>query len=451
VNNTRKYLAWLLLWNLVSMGANLLSGQTLPNSEIRGVAHPDTVEQNVAHQDAEEQNVAPLTSGETDSAKAETAAPGSTQPPNFLSRYTERVLVRFDKSPLFITILYVVILYSIVTLITLLILILLNRGKMQREKKLKEYLSEEYQQKLMDYLFEEEKLDQAYKDMERIASNKFNRQILINQMIDLSINLKGEIKDVIKNLYLLLGLKEDSLSKAYSRKWHENVKGFRELAFMNIREANEKIIESLNSNNEILRMEAQIALVSLSDDNPYHFLHLMEKPLAVWEQITLHELLIQQNLKVPAFKQWFKSGNLSIVVFALEMVSWFKQKSAGKDVVRLFDHEDEEVRRSAFRVCGDIGLKGALPALKKVYDNESTRNKLEILNTFARIPDEKQLNFLKSVLDREEDVQLQILATKAMENTDEPGISMLIKLMKSKSEYKNYQIIIRHVLDGRIY
>jgi hypothetical protein len=51
----------------------------------------------------------------------------------------------------------------------------------------------------------------------------------------------------------------------------------------------------------------------------------------------------------------------------------------------------------------------------------------------------------------EEDVQLQIQATKAMENTDEPGISMLIKLMKSKTEYKNYQIIIRHVLDGRIY
>ena len=64
---------------------------------------------------------------------------------------------------------------------------------------------------------------------------------------------------------------------------------------------------------------------------------------------------------------------------------------------------------------------------------------------------EKYLKFLKNVLDTEEDVQLQIEATNAMENTGEPGISMLIKLMKSKSEYKNYQIIIRHVLDGRIY
>ncbi|MCK5134794.1 MAG: HEAT repeat domain-containing protein [Bacteroidales bacterium] len=381
----------------------------------------------------------------------DTAVTQQAQPNSFLSRYRGRILVRFDKSPLFISILYVVIIYSIITLITLLIIILLNRGRMQREEKLLEYLNNEYQQKLMDYLFEEEKRDRALKDLERVASNRFNRQILINQMIDLSINLKGELRLLIKELYLLLGLKKDSLAKAYSKKWHENVKGFRELAFMNIREAKERILDSLNSSNEIVRMEAQIAMVRLSDDNPYHFLHFMDKPLAVWEQITLHELLIQHNLKVPAFKQWFESKNLSIVIFALEMVSWFKQKSAGKEIIKLLEHESDVVRHTAIKVFGDIQYKSSLPVLKKIYEGEPYKNKLEILLTFARIPDERYLNFLKSVLDMEEDVQLQIQATKAMENTDEPGISMLIKLMKSKSEYKNYQIIIRHVLDGRIY
>ena len=80
-----------------------------------------------------------------------------------------------------------------------------------------------------------------------------------------------------------------------------------------------------------------------------------------------------------------------------------------------------------------------------------TKAFVEILQAFAKVPDANYLAFLKSVLDLEDDVQLQIQATKAMENTGEPGISMLIKLMKSKSGYKNYQIIIRHVLDGRIY
>jgi hypothetical protein len=403
------------------------------------------------------------TKGRDDSHLMDTASIFFTGPVNFpepdtldqnggeIKRYSDRILLRFGKSALFITILYVVILYSIITLITLLIVILLNRVRLQREEKRREYLKEAYQQKLMDYLFEAGKRKQAIKDLEEIASNRFNRQILINQMIDLSINLKGNIKEVIKALYLQMGLERDSLEKAYSKKWHENVKGFRELAFMNIRDANERILESVNSGNEIVRMEAQIALVRLSDDNPYHFLHYLEKPLSRWEQITLHELLIQHELKVPEFKQWFESENISVVIFALEMVSFFRQKRSGAGVIRLFGHDNVEVRKTAFKVSGDIGLKSALPELKKIYYQETNRNKLTILDTFARVPEEKYLLFLKSVLDAEDDVQLQILATKAIENTDEPGVSMLIKLMKSKSGYKNYQIIIRHVLDGRIY
>jgi HEAT repeat protein len=154
---------------------------------------------------------------------------------------------------------------------------------------------------------------------------------------------------------------------------------------------------------------------------------------------------------VPDFRQWFKSTNESIVIFALEMVAWFKQSRSCWPVIRLFDHDSELVRRTAIRVSGELKCKSALPALRKIYGKETYSNRLEILRTFAKVPHERYLSFLKSVLDMEEDVQLQIQATKAMENTDEPGISMLIKLMKSKSEYKNYQIIIRHVLDGRIY
>jgi len=370
---------------------------------------------------------------------------------NILQRYTKRVLVRFDKSPLFITILYLVIVYSLITMLVLLTIILLNRGRMKREEEIREQLKEDYQLRLMDYLFESSKRDRAYEELSEIASNRFNRQILIDQMMDLSINLKGELKEDIKRLYLSLGLQKDSLWKVYHKKWHHNVKGYRELAFMNIREANEQILQSLNSNNQVLRMEAQIALVSLSDDNPYHFLHDLKKPLSVWEQITLHEMLVQNNLAPPAFKQWFTSENTSILIFSLEMLAWFEQKGHGKELMALFEHENDQVRNTAYKVAGELGLKSTLAPMKRLYPGENFRNKLSILQSFARMPHERHLGFLKKVLDDEENVQLQIASTKAMENTGEPGISMLIRLMKSKSEYRNYQIIIRHVLDGRIY
>ena len=45
---------------------------------------------------------------------------------------------------------------------------------------------------------------------------------------------------------------------------------------MNIKEANHVIYKALNSKNEILRMEAQIALVRLTDEDPFSFLFQLE-------------------------------------------------------------------------------------------------------------------------------------------------------------------------------
>ena len=59
------------------------------------------------------------------------------------------------------------------------------------------------------------------------------------------------------------------------------------------------------------------------------------------------------------------------------------------------------------------------------------------------------MGFLKLVLDKEDDVQLQIEATKAINNNGEDGVKALVKIMES--EYKNYSIIIKHVLDKRIF
>ena len=367
-----------------------------------------------------------------------------------VAEYLEWILYRMNKIPLVLVILYGITFFSIITMLVLLVFILLNRSRLEREARLRAYLMEKYQRLLMDYLFDDGMGEKAYKELVKVARNTMNRQILIDQIIDIMVNLKGDIMQRAKDLYLQLGLRRDSLKKTQSRKWHTKIKGYRELAFMNIRSANKNIILSINSNNEILRMEAQIAMVRLSDDNPFEWMHKLEKPLSVWDQITLLELILQHDMKVPEFKQWFNSKNLSIVIFALKMISKFEQKEAEEEVLSICDHENEKVRSTAFMICGDMKFRKAVSVMEARYQMETFNNKLEILKSFAKIPEESHMGFLKSVLDEEEDVQLQIQATKAIKNMEEPGISMLNKLMKSESEYKNYQIIIRHVLDGRI-
>jgi hypothetical protein len=350
----------------------------------------------------------------------------------------------FGKSFKLVNALIITIVISTVTMIILLIIILLNRTRMEREQKLRQFLLEKYQGLIVEYLYGDVVSDQFL----QIASDRFRRQVLIDQIIDVSINLKGDSEEKLNNLYTQLGLYQDSIRKAYSRKWHYKVKGFRELAFMNNRDANDEIFKALNSGNEILRMEAQIALVRLSGENPFMFLNQLKRPFSLWEQITLYELLIQHNLPVPDFMEWLDSPNPTVLMFALRMVREFKQQNAEGQVTKVLSHPEVRVKHLAIEVAGDLNMRSSLEIMKKMYKNEDYNNCTEILRSMAKMPDPSMLGFLKMVLDKEDDVQLQIEATRAIENMGEVGVAALVKLMKS--EYKNYNIIIRHVLDRRI-
>ena len=111
-------------------------------------------------------------------------------------------------------------------------------------------------------------------------------------------------------------------------------------------------------------------------------------------------------------------------------------------------HKSPEVRLLAVQVAGDLGLTSTLEIMKRMYKNQDYKTCLEIVKSMGKMPDTSMLGFLKLVLDKEDDVQLQIEATKSIEKMGEEGVKALVKIMKS--EYKNYNIIVRHVLDRRI-
>ncbi len=357
-------------------------------------------------------------------------------------------LVKYDyfgKSVVLVNALIFVILASFLTMLILLIVILLNRRSMEKEAKLRQYLLEQYQSLIIDYLFGNTGSD-AFRS---IASDNYRRQVLIDQMIDVSVNLKGDSEDKLTRLYKELELDRDSIRRARSRKWHLRIKGFRELAFMGIRDANDEMYKSLNARNEILRMEAQIALVRLSDKDHFEFLSQLERPFSLWEQMTLHDLILQHNIPVPEFRKWLSSPNPTVVMFALRMIREFKQRDAEPDVKIALLHRDRRVSQLAVEVSGDLDLRGTLDTMKRMYKFQDYNGCLEIVKSMGKMPEQAMMGFLKLVLDKEDDVQLQIEAVKAIENMGEEGVKALVKVMKS--EYKNYNIIVRHVLDRRIY
>jgi tetratricopeptide (TPR) repeat protein len=354
----------------------------------------------------------------------------------------------FDKPDLLIQSLTFFVVYFIFSMFIILLIILGNRRRMENLEKRKQALKELYQELLVDYLFTDDNEGTIIHRFKKVISSDFNRKILIDQMIDLSINLTGDAKEKLRQLYLSLSLDKDSIIKVYSYRWHIKVKGFHELAFMDITDANEEIERCLQSNNDIVRMEAQLALVRLNHEDSFGFLDRLEKPFTLWEQLTIYETITFHNLPIPKFDRWLFSKNKSIILFSIRMIDIFKQKEAYENLFWMLVNEDWEIRYHTIRVIGNLRIKDALPHLKRLYKTENYNNCLAIIQAMAKMPDKSILKFLMLVIDKEDDVQIQIEAAIAINNLGEDGKKTLEKMLQS--DYKNYQIIIKHILDKRI-
>lgn len=353
-----------------------------------------------------------------------------------------------DKPDLLIHTLTYLSLYFIGSMFIILFIILINRNNIERTAQKKQILLEKYQELLVDYLFSTRPSLTSYEEINRIAGSPFNRKILIDQMIDLSINLAGDAKDKLRTLFISLELDKDAVKKVYSIQWHVKIKGFRELAFMNITDANDEIVRCLHSKNDVVRMEAQLAMIRLNPEDSFAFLDELSKTFTLWEQLTVYETIMFHNLSIPQFDRWLYSKNKSVILHALRMIEIFKQRETYPNLFWMLVNEDHEIRNLTIQVVGNLKIREALPHLKRLYKTETYENCLAIVQAISKMPEESVLNFLKLVLDKEDDVQLQIEAAMAINNLGDSGKATLTKLLDS--DYKNYQIIIKHILDKRI-
>ena len=349
----------------------------------------------------------------------------------------------------FINLLITSIVICFAVIFVILLFVLLNRRRMEKRARVKAELTETYQLLILDALDGKVMTADEFKKFRKISRNKFRRAVLIDQIIDVALMLPKDMLGKLRKFYIDLGLLKETKKKLYSRFWHRKIKAMKELSHLEIKDYNDKILEYINIKNNTLRMEAQIAMVRLSDDeNPFMFLEHLDHEFSTWEQITLHELMLEANIEPPDFTKWLVSDNHDVGMFCLRMVREYQQTEHVDELKNMLYHPNEEVARFAIEVAGDLKLDALTADLKKLYKDESYHNSLEIVKSLGKIADPKAIRFLQHVVDSETDTQLQIEGVKAIRACGDDGQIALQKMLDS--DYKDYKIIIRHVLDNRI-
>ncbi|WP_157493553.1 hypothetical protein [Draconibacterium sediminis] len=375
---------------------------------------------------------------------------------NNLNEYGERHLPRKIRT-VYLDIIEKVFDYSILLLFAALILffianivfVLLTLNFTIKRKNQKERFEriygKMYEEVVMDYIFGNIDWEKARIKLKKIK-NKANRRILISVLMNFKANFKGELESFIPEIYLKLNLQKDSLKLAKSRYSHKKVKGIMELTHLYPQGAKGLIKTLINDPNDYVRTEAQIAYVTLNADRPFSFFDNLKQPFAKWAQLSVFYLIRLNQIPVPAFARYLSFKHYNIRNFSLKMITFFQQLEDVSEVIKMVESDMEETRFLAYKAINDLRLYDSRELIKKKFDGETKRNKLEILKAFKNIGDTDDFAFLEEVMK----TGSTLLKLEACRSAYYMGQESREKITQhTKEEIPELELLLAHVKDPR--
>jgi len=274
----------------------------------------------------------------------------------------------------------------------------------------------------------------------KLLKNQHFRKVLINELINAKKAVSGSSADNLSQLYRQLQLHEYALVQLKSKKWYVKAPVIQELSIMGIKEHLTKIYRYTNNANELLRMEAQVAIVKFSGFEGLRFLDLVSYPISEWQQIKLlHELSQIPTEDFSGIEKWIKSANKTVVSFALKLARIHHRFELHDIIVTCLTDEDVQVRLQAIRTLGEIYNEETAAVLIGRILKEAPRQQMAIFQVLQNIGSDDDIPVLLDQLDSDNAALKQAVA-RALSKISSDGFKSL-QLHVQAEEYPLTEII----------
>ncbi|WP_209400286.1 HEAT repeat domain-containing protein [Pseudozobellia sp. WGM2] len=274
-----------------------------------------------------------------------------------------------------------------------------------------------------EFLFYDENSDKSEKSnyidlkiqIRELIKDKFNRKVLTEVLLDLRKDVSGDTKQRLFKLYQDLGLEKDAFDKLDSWRWEVVSKGISQLTQMHVEPAYGFITKFINDRRSTVRKQAEIATVTLKSEGINYFLDTTRYKISEWQQLKLLDVLRNREaFDPPRFKFWLTSTNKHVVLFALRLIKYYNQNDANTSLIELVKHKNNHIKLEAIGCIKEFYVVEALPVLKQVLAKCNVDIKIAILDVIGELGEEKDIDFLNSVAQREGNFAVKSKAMAAM-------------------------------------
>lgn len=361
---------------------------------------------------------------------------------------------QFIYLPLFIEIAIVFIYIAIIATITAYSVIMYKRWQAYVEEKRLAFIAPKIESMITEQVLLNENLEKIPVDdieFDQAALNdqafkhKWVRQAIIDTLIQYRRNFRGEVGELLRKLYLDMGLMKEADDKLKNIRWEVQIKALTELTRMDISISDVTILPLTNSQKPELRAAARNAYVQLSKNEPFKFFDIATEPLLPWDQLELFKIITTtKDIPIPNFSRWVSySENKSIVSFCLKLIAHYDQQSAIPAVMGILVNKDHYFRADAINCLGKLSAEQAETKMLEIYNTQPLNCQLEILKALGRIASGKHLEFLKTEFLYSYNFDIRMSAARSLIKHNTPlSRSMVEEIMETAED--EAKLIIKH-------
>jgi hypothetical protein len=246
------------------------------------------------------------------------------------------------------------------------------------------------------------------------------KKLLLNEIIFLKLNLKGEITNKFHFIYEQFDLFKYTQKLLKSRLYYLKCLGLFQLESLDYKKGKDYITPLLNHKNRNIKSRAFLSLITLSPEKLESLIDFSHQ-ITIAEEINIMDIVHHKKTTIPSnLNEWIVSNNDSIVRLGIKLMVFYNYTNENETIVKLLKHSNKLVRYEAITAVNFLFIHEAEAELIEQFSLESTYNKLEILNTLSKIGTTESVDFV-----------FQLLKNKTDENIKLDAVDCLIRINPS--------------------
>ena len=256
-------------------------------------------------------------------------------------------------------------------------------------------------------------------------ARRAHRAALKQVMFGVGRELAGETLARLILAFQILGFVDDELHALGSRRWWVQARACRNLGLMRAGDATADLTIFLKDEQEDVRTEAAMALVSIGGVKALDPLFTNLHRISVWMSIQLSKAVLSMGSRaVPSLVEGLSSESVSVQGFCIEMSGEIGDITACSPLVEFSRSADPMLRSKALLAIGKLGDEQGMETLLEHLSDEQEQVRINAARGLGFLASPETAPFLKEHLLRDS-IQVRLTAGKALTRIESVGLTCL--------------------------